>query len=320
MILLLILFVDIPYELVSRLDDRVPSEEGYYLTAPSDALFVDGVLYVSDMKSHRVFVYDRVGGLRSFGGSGDAPGEFKHHPQFLELEKQVLMVLEWNRLRTSYFDLEGGFLRAHKRREHETSLSHLRLEPLNWDAKKKHKALLRDLEYDCLFGALVDDSDRGIHLSRYHLDKGRNNRLVLVLSSGVIRIYERPCVLIHEMPLPLAQFKAEVKPNPVVNQFVRARNPETAAKGFFHGVPVIDAAVCDSERVWVLVKDENLEAPPYYQQDLAAHNWLLEVNPTDKEILTMRQLPFPVNRIRYRDKHLILISRHEASVRVYKTD
>ena len=315
-LLSLLMIADLPYPLVTYLDDQTETPDGLFLTRPMDAVIFEGKLYIADMSNMKVFVLDGKE-LTAFGQAGTGPGEFQHSPQYLEVRQEGLAVGEFNHLRTSYFTAAGTFLRMEKRGENTGRMAALGFRRLRREDSRKTGYILRDVANDCLMSKPEDVSDKGFHLSKLYFRQGDDGLLFLIKRSGKLEVYQRPCKRITSMPLPFELFKAKIKPNSVSTQFARLKNPGSKVVAYFHGVPIIGAAVRDKHTVWLLVKDENKEEPPYYQSVTGANNWLYEVDPIEKKVTFSMECPYPVSRIRYMDGHLILLSQYESSVAVY---
>jgi len=307
----------LPYPLVAELNDQLEID-GVRMTNPTDAVYVGGVLYVADMNEHTIFVQEADGRLTRFGRAGSGPGEFQHHPVQLLHRNQTILVVEFNSLFTSTFRLDGTFQERVKRGHG----------PPPWDKRQVRQVtdeevpdtgfMLHDTRHDCYFSGPAPHGEHGIHLGRGLILEDSQGLLYVIKKAGVVEVYERPCHLLHTMNIPLARFKADVKPHHVMRKIMRARYKEDRGPVFVHGKPVIGAATAGPDRVWLLVKDEHLEKGPYYQQVQTANTWLFEVDPTVGKVRFVTELDQPVRRVRYWNGHLILISGYEATVRLYR--
>jgi len=307
----------IPYPLVAELDDR-PEVNGARLRSPTDALYIDGALYVSDAHEHTVFVLKPDGSLSRFGRAGSGPGELQHAPVRLQLDGDNILVEEWNRLFRSTFSKTGEFKDRVKRGPTWGQRAEQQVRRVSPVDVPDIGFMLYDERHDCYFSKPDDHAEHGIHLGRGLIHEDDRGLLYIIKTSGVIEVYERPCRLLHTMNIPLARFRAEVKPHHLLRKIVRARYKEDKGPVYVHGRPIFDAAVAGLERVWLLVKDENLEKSPRYQRVRDADTWLFEVDPLAGNIRFSMALDQPVVRIRYHDGFLILISDYEATVRVYR--
>ena len=105
-----------------RLQDVRPSlvlesfDGADYLYKPSGLAFAsDGGLYIFDSGNDRIVTFSADGTfVRSFGRSGDAPGEFRtnrgNYEDDIAIEGNFVLVLEALRRRVQIFDLSGEYL------------------------------------------------------------------------------------------------------------------------------------------------------------------------------------------------------------------
>lgn len=307
----------LPYALKLEVDDTLESPDGIFLTSPMDAVFDGESLFIADMSAKCVFVVNQNGEVRTIGTAGQGPGEFNHHPHSLSLQDNLLVISEWNNHNTSYFEKSGRFLYAKDRQAFKAAYSLNPVIKLPWEEIEDRNFMLKDQENHCYFSRVDGDDPKAIHLSRFReIHRDDQGTTYLIKKSGYIEIYQPGCTLIASMPIPLEQFKASIKTNKIMNQINRQKHPHANIQTFFHGIPVISAAVRDASRIWLLVKDENLENPPYFQPT-AANPWIYQVNPKAKRIDFAFQAQSKITSIKFVNDHLILISQPEASVHVY---
>jgi len=315
--MLLLAIAELPYPQVATLtDDR--EMDGARLTYPTDALFIGGALYVPDGAEHCVFVLGANGVLTRFGRAGRGPGEFEHMPQWIRLsdDKSKVIVAEWNHLWVHTWTLDGKSEGRVERPERYGPAYRAGVRGLTWHESSEWGFLFHDERSDCYFGE-PESGEYGIHLSSGPICEDESGYLYVIKRSGTVEVYERPCRKIASMRIPVGEFASEVKPHPNLERVMRAFGKNYGGPVLVHGLPIHDAAVESKNRVWVLVKDENLEKAPHYQYVQQASTRLFEVDPENNSVRFSAELG-PVNRIRYSDGHLILISQYEASVRVFK--
>jgi len=307
------------YPLVAELNDE-PEVRGVRLSNPTDALFVDGVLYVADGNAHTVFVLGEDGRLSRFGRAGSGPGELQHMPNMLSVSGETLVVTEWNWLYTSTFSMDGEFLSKTKRPDEYGVAHELGIRRLSHQEVEDTGFMLYDAWHDCYFSHPGHHPEQGMYLAAGSLHEDNQGRLYVIQRAGLIEVYERPCEPVATMRVPLGRFRADVKPHPVLRKIMKAAGSDYQGPVFVHGRPIHDEAVAGINRVWLLVKDEHLEKAPFYQYVREANTWLYEVDPKNQRIQFSMALDLPVHRIRYHDDHLILISGYEATVRVYRVE
>ncbi len=315
---LLLLSTDFPYQQVRFFDDGQSSPQGLFLTSPMDALLFKDKLYVVDKSQSVVFIQEPDGTISTFGRDGEGPGEFQNTPLFLSLHGDTIGITEFNYLRISYFTPDGVFL--HREARAKRPVEAMGFEKLNHESIFETGLALKDKRHDCLMSRVEDSSEEGLHLARFYLREDAEGLVYVISRSGKITLFERPCREIASMPLPLGRYKADVKPNPIVTKLNRMKYPGSRSKAFFHGLPITDVAVKDKRTVWLLVKDETLEQPPYYQPVSDVPNQIYEVDPVNQKVTFAMKCPFPVSGIRYQEGNLILWSGYESSVTVFAVD
>jgi len=105
-------------------------EVGVLEGAPEDQLFdvsdalvlADGVMVVANRGTHELRFYDRTGRhLRSTGGEGDGPGEFRSLRFVDRFADDSLLAFDARHLRASVFDRDGRFVRSFPLREPTSS-------------------------------------------------------------------------------------------------------------------------------------------------------------------------------------------------------
>jgi len=308
----------LPYPLVTELDDTRVTVDGVRLSNPTDALFVGGVLYVAEGNDHTILMLAPDGTLSRFGRAGRAPGEFQHMPSHLRLEGDDLVVAEWNYHYTSRFSLDGQFSSRKKRGASWGDAATLGLRRLSWEEVQDSGFMLYDERGECFFSQPERDVAHPEYLAIAILREDREGRLYAVKRVGVVEVYERPCQVLYRMPVPVVRFAAEVKPHRIMAAIKRAARPNDKWPSLVHGRPVMDAAVDGPDRVWLLVKNEHPETGPEYQTVADANTWLFEVDPMRSRVTYSLELDRPVNRIRFTNGNLLLISAYEATVQVYR--
>jgi len=316
--LLLITSDPLPYPLVRELDDVPVTKDGARLGRPTDALYVDGTLFVSDGSDFCVFALNSEGTLTRFGRAGSGPGEFQHMPTFLAVEEERIIVTEWNYLFRSEFTRFGQFLARTKRGDVYGPDAALGIRRLSWSEATDTGFMLFDKRYDCYFSRIDEDPEAGFHKSVGFVKEDSAGRLYVIKQSGIVEIYERPCEPVVSMNVPVFRFAAEIQPHNILKAIMRAAGKYTGGPVLVHGQPIFDTAVASPDQVWVLAKNEHLEKGPKFQRVRHAKPWLFEVDPTAREIRFSQQLDTPVDRIRYSGGHLIFISEYEATVQVYR--
>jgi len=313
----LILISDLPYPQVAVLDDDRETD-GVRLTYPTDALFIGGNLYVTDGAEQCVFLLRGNGALTRFGRAGSGPGEFQHIPEFIRLSGDKLIISEWNHLWVHTWTLDGKSEGRIKKPERYGTAFRAGVQDLSWHEASDYGFMRRDERNDCYFSEL-EKAEYGFYLGTGPIYEDDSGYLYVIKRSGTVELYERPCRKIASMRIPVGRFTAEVKPFPVLKAIMKAAGRAYGGPVLVHGRPIHDAVVESKNRVWLLVKDEHLEKPPHYQYVREASTWLFEVDPENNQVRFSMQIG-PVNRIRYSEGHLILISEFEATVRVYRVE
>ncbi len=100
----------------------VLNKDGHFVKAymikksfsPVDVAVTEKRVYASDVKNHRIYVFDKINGtvLFTIGKPGSAKGEL-FHPTNIKIKNGKLYVSEANNFRFQIFDLNGKFLNAY---------------------------------------------------------------------------------------------------------------------------------------------------------------------------------------------------------------
>jgi len=98
------------YEPVLTLKGNPDDEESLLFRAGTFTVDQDGYFHILDNGDHRIAVFNQEGSyVRSYGGEGDGPGEFRNM-RLQYLHEGVIHIYDSRRRRTSRFTIDGEFL------------------------------------------------------------------------------------------------------------------------------------------------------------------------------------------------------------------
>jgi len=291
----------IPYALTLEISDEDEISSGVFLQAPVDALYWQDRLFVLDSKGYRV-ISTKQGTHKIIGKRGKGPGEFANEPVMFCVENHQLKVFEWNFHQVSYFDFEGAFISRSVPQVKGLYPNQIHLLSLNFE-QRLELGFNFQFPSGCFFDSLEERTLQGEHLNRSILARSNSGEIIIGKQRGWIGLVASDCQITHQMPLGLQKFAGE--PKPMASTYVTYEGKLTPM--LENGLPLIGLAAASSEQVWALVRDERTET-----------RWLYEINLIAKQVRYKAELDQSMDRIRYSQGMLILLSEEEAIVQAYQ--
>ena len=293
--------------------DTKPEHKDVSLNYPYDALIHKDRLYVADEHALiLVFSPDKI--LARHGKRGGGPKEFRHAPIDIELVDGHIAATEMYRRARLFFKPDGAFMKKEKLVRTNIYLEGTTIGRLPFTEATDMEHRYFHQEWDCPLARFDRDSSTEYHLAQAIFRTWKQD-LFVVMKQGIIKRYGPHCQLKEELNVPVEIYKRKLELDKL-SEFINKNSKLKRPKYYRFGVPIIDVAIQDGQRLWLLVNDEAHENEKKRPQ----RTFLFRVDMTEKRVDVSLELPEPVQRIRVSEGRLILIATGAATIRAYKLE